>query len=396
VSTFLDEVLAYVQLGEPEQALLRELRPKLAPSFPKIADQFYAAVWASPKAAAVLASPEQVARLRTTLIDWMATGLVGPYDDKFYEKRSRIGRRHVQIGLAQQFMFTAMSVVRAGYHDEVVAIFGDDHASAQATSRAIDKLLDVELALMLRHYQLDSEERLVERERRIQADRITAMQTLSAGLAHEVRNPLNAARLQLELLMRRLRRQLGDDPKFLEPTELAEHEISRLTELLNDFLSFARPPELHRHGHDIVAICRHVLELERPLAQRRKVELSLTEPGPLMAHVDSGKIHQVIQNLVRNALEAAPAGGHVSVTISNHVENAVHVKVKDDGSGIPKDVLQRIYEPFFSTKEGGTGMGMAIVHSLVTLHGGRIDIDTGDRGTTFEIVLPQRAAVPTD
>lgn len=389
MSEFLDEVVAYVDLSEAEQSALRELHGKLEPYFPAIADRFYDAIWANPGAATVLANPEQVERLRKTLIDWMSTGLRGPYDERFYEKRSRIGRRHVQIGLKQQYMFTAMNVVRTAYTDYLAKLLPP--VDACQAIRVINKLLDIELALMLRHYQLDSEEKLVKRERNIQSDRLTAMRTLSAGLAHEVRNPLNAARLQLELLERRLRRQLGDDHKLVEPSELASHEIARLTTLLDDFLAFARPPELHLSDQDVGEICRHVVELERVLADKRGVTLELSAPQTTLAQIDSGKLHQVIQNLVRNALEATPPGGHVRLAVRGG-DNEVHLTVSDDGPGIPADVLPRIYEPFFSTKDTGTGMGMAIVHSLVTIHGGSIRVETGPKGTEFEIVVPQRHA----
>jgi signal transduction histidine kinase len=280
-----------------------------------------------------------------------------------------------------------MNVVRTSYLELLATLVPADQLPAAMS--AINKLLDIELAIMLRYYQLDSEERSVERERRMQADRLSAMQTLSAGLAHEVRNPLNAARLQLELLERRLRRTVHD-PKLVEPSELANHEIERLTHLLDDFLAFARPPELHRHDHDVVEICRHVVDLERPLAQLRQVELRLVDHAPVVAQVDSGKLHQVVQNLVRNGLEAAPSGGHVTIAIANGTENTVHIQIADDGPGIPSEVLPRIYEPFFSTKETGTGMGMAIVHSLVTMHGGKIAIATNQDGTTFDVAMPQR------
>jgi len=391
VTEFLAEVISYVELGEREIELLRELHPRLQPHFDAIANRFYEAVFDNPGAAAVISGPDQVARLRCSLVDWMSSGLLGPYDDKFYEKRSRIGRRHVQIGLAQQYMFTAMNVVRTAYLEHITAMYPSD--AACAVVRAVNKLLDIELAVMLRHYQLDSEEKLLQRERRIQADRLAAMQTLSAGLAHEVRNPLNAARLQLELLDRRLRRQFGEDSKLTEPTTLANHELERLTNLLNDFLQFARPPELHIHEHDVVEIGRHVIELEKPLADQRGITLEYVEKPPIIAQVDSGKFHQIVQNLVRNALEATPRGGHVGLAIENHnPENVVHIRVTDNGAGIPAEVLPRIYEPFFSTKETGTGMGMAIVHSLVTMHGGKIEIDTSPHGTRFDVSVPQRGA----
>jgi len=388
VNQFFAELLAYTGFRTDDAAQLRVLHPVLAPHFAAVAARFYDAVRSSPGASSVLTGPEQVERLRVTLIDWMSSGLLGPHDDRFYEKRSRIGRRHVQIGLAPQYMFTAMSVMRTGYHDHVFRELPPDEA--KAAMRAVDKLLDIELAIMLHHYQLDSDEKLVARERRSQTEKLTAMQTMSAGLAHEVRNPLNAAKLQLELLERRLRREC-DDPKLLEPTDLAQREIERLTALLNDFLTFARPSELHPQERDISAIVRQVVELEHVAAVAQHKDLRLVvAPDQLIARVDAAKIHQILLNLVRNGIEAVPPGGHVAVELLAE-EGRFVIRVQDDGPGIPLAVRHRIYEPFYSTKEGGTGLGMSIVHSLVVLHGGSIEIDTSPRGTRFDVAIPLRA-----
>jgi len=340
----------------------------------------------NPGASSVLEGEEQLERLRCTLVEWMASGLLGPYDAAFYEKRSRSGRRHVKIGLQQHYMFTAMNVLRTAYIDKITELYSS--AEACHVMRAVNKLLDAELAIMMRFYQIDSEDKLVQRERRVQSDRLAAMQTLSSGLAHEVRNPLNAAALQLELLERRLRRVI-EDAKLLEPIELANHELQRLTALLNDFLTFARPPELHTSEQDVVDIVRHVIELERPLAERRNVTLAMQSHEPVVANVDAGKLHQIIQNLVRNGLEATVDGGRVEVEVANGASGAFHIIVQDNGSGIPDEVLPRIFEPFFSTKESGTGMGMAIVHSLVAMHGGKIEIGTSSDGTTLDVELPR-------
>ncbi len=384
--TFLEEMLAYVGLDDRDRARLGELHGRLAPHFPAIAARFYDAVWANPGAASVLSGPEQVERLRVTLIDWMSTGLLGPYDERFYEKRSRIGRRHVQIGLAHHYMFASMNTVRTAYQELVQQLY--PAPESLDVLRAVHKLLDIELAIMVRHYQLDSDEKLIARERRMQADRILAMQTMSAGLAHEVRNPLNAAKLQLELLERRLRRQL-DDPRLVEPVGLAQKEIARLTELLNDFLAFARPPELHVQETDVSAIVRHVCDLQRVAADARGASLVLVSDPPISAFIDAAKLHQIVLNLVRNAVEAVTAGGHVTVEVEA-THDTFSVRVQDDGPGIPEGTRQRIFEPFFSTKEGGTGLGMSIVHSLVSLHGGRIDLDTSPRGTRFDVTIPRR------
>lgn len=387
MTDILEEILDYVGLDEADRHRLIALHPRLAPFFPRIAERFYHAVWSHPGAAQVLANPEQVERLRVTLIDWMSTGLLGPYDERFYEKRSRIGRRHVQIGLAHHYMFTAMNVVRTAYQDVIAELY--EPAEAGLIMRAVNRLLDIELAIMVRHYQLDSDEKLIARERRIQADRIAAMQTMTAGLAHEVRNPLNAAKLQLELLDRRLRRQL-DDARLLEPSSLAQREIERLTALLNDFLSFARPPGLDARETNIVEIVRHVCDLERVAAEARGATLELRgADAPITARVDAPKFHQIVLNLLRNAVEVISANGRITVELETDA-NDVILTVADTGPGIPEEVRARIFEPFFSTKETGTGLGMSIVHSLVALHGGTIDFTTGPQGTRFRLVLPRR------
>lgn len=387
MSTFLEDLLHYTGMGAADFDRLRELHPRLQPHFPAIAARFYEAVWANPGAATVLDGPAQVERLRISLIDWMSSGLLGPLDERFYEKRSRIGRRHVQIGLAHQYMFTSMNVVRTAYLDLISTLY--PAAEACSVGISVNKLLDIELAIMVRHYQLDSDEKLIARERRMQADRITAMQTMTAGLAHEVRNPLNAAKLQLALLERRLRRE-HDDPRLLEPSELAQKEIERLTALLNDFLAFARPPELHVQPYDVVELVRNVVELERVDAESRGATLQFVlSPEELSAHVDAHKVKQLILNLVRNAVEAVGPGGHITVELTATHDNFT-VRVQDDGPGIAPELQQRIYEPFFSTKEGGTGLGMSIVHSLVGLHGGRVELDSTSRGTRFDVTIPRR------
>ena len=380
----LDELLAYVAFDDADRRRLVALHAVLAPSFPAIAETFYAAVGRSPQTAAVRSSPAQ---LRLGLIDWMSTGLLGPYDEQFYEARARIRRRHVPIGLDHESRFIAINVVRIAYLDHILATLPPSEAAA--TLRSVEKLLDLELAIMVRHYHLDSEDRLVARARRAHAERITAMQTMTAGIAHEVRNPLNAAKLQLELLGRRLRKR-SDDERLVEPCELAQREIERLTLLLNDFLAFARPPQLVPEDRDLVQILEQLVELERVTADRRGVELSLTTSQPRMiAHVDAAKVHQLVHNLLRNAIEAVDEGGHVTVGLTGD-EHTVQVTVADDGPGIPEELRSRIYEPFFSTKSGGTGLGMSIVHSLVALHAGTIELTSSPDGTRFTIQLPRR------
>ncbi len=383
---YLQELKRYIGFGAEDAARLRQLHDEVEGELGAVTDHFYAVLMQHEGARAVITDgAAQVARLKRTLTDWVASGLTGPHDESYYERRSRIGRRHVAIGLPQQYMFTAMNVMRRDLHHLV-----GTHTPAGdriATHDAVDCLLDMELAIMLRHYQLEAEERLVRRERRSQDEKLIAVRTLSAGLAHEVRNPLNAAKLQLELLERRLRRSDGDQ-RLLDAAALVHQEIGRLSKLLDEFLSFARPADLASTPTNMIELVQHVAELERPGAEVRKVALVVHAPDQAVeAMVDGAKIHQVVQNLVRNAIEASPGGSQVDLSVAAF-DSGVAIRVRDQGPGIPANVLARIYEPFFSTKEGGTGMGMAIVHSLVMLHGGDIHVRSNG-GTEFEVRLPR-------
>ena len=385
VSLFLDDLLAYVALGDDDREELRKLHAVLEPYFSVIAKQFYAVALAHSETAAVIAASGDVAHLERTLVDWMSTGLLGPYDDRFCEKRSRIGRRHVEIGLPLRYMVTAMNVVRSEYQ-RLVALLLPSEQGVRAAIVA-NKLLDVELAILLHDYQLDSERELVAREQRIQAERLAAIQTLAAGLAHEIRNPLNAAMLQLELLERRLRGD-GVTDRALEPCALARAEIDRLADLLHDFIAFTRPPDLHIAEYDLAAIVSEVVDAERALASQRRAALAF-DAVPVVAEVDALKVHQIVQNLVRNALEAVAPGGHVAVAVDACADLA-RIRIDDDGPGIPDAIRARVFEPFFSTKASGTGLGMSIVHSLVALHGGTVDLQSSSSGAHVVIELPRR------
>jgi signal transduction histidine kinase len=386
VNAFVDEMVAYVELDAGDRAQLIALHDVIEPQFWAIADAFYAAARRHVGTAAIPSAADQIARLRSMLIDWMSTGLRGPYDDAFFAKRSRIGHRHVEIGFAQHDIILGMNLIRRAYRGVITATY--QPPAAHAVSDAVDKLLDLELALLLRDHQRDSEQRALGSERLRRLDQVQALKTLCAGLAHEVRNPVNSAKLQLALATRRLRR--GGDPTLLEPVELAGHEIDRLTTLLDEFLAFAQPAALNPQSEDVVALVRGIVEQDRERAEQRGAQLTFVAgPEPVVAEIDAAKIRQVVESLVHNAVEAVNAGGNASVAVIP-TDDHVHIRVTDNGPGIPTDVLPRIYEPFFSTKEGGTGMGLSIVHSLVALHHGTTDVTSSPAGTTFDVAVPRR------
>lgn len=225
----------------------------------------------------------------------------------------------------------------------------------------------------------------LERRTRL-AERLAAVGTMSAGLAHEIRNPLNSAQLQLRLLERRLHKH-AVDTKLMRPIELVQSELQRLSSLVHEFLDFARPSEPKLSDTELSEIVEHVMALESPRALEHGVTIELRTCEPVRVVADPGKIKQVLLNLVRNAVEAMPDGGVAILELEARDDGAL-LRVIDSGPGLPDDVLERIFEPFYSTKSEGTGLGMAICHSLVTQHGGDVRVLTGEQGTTVEVWLP--------
>lgn len=227
----------------------------------------------------------------------------------------------------------------------------------------------------------------LERRSRL-SQKLAAVGTLSAGLAHEIRNPLNAASLQLQLLERRVKR-IDDHEKLLEPVHVVVDEIARLARLVDDFLRFARPADLRARPLDVVALVKGLADLERPAAAQAGATLAFqSKVESLHIEGDPERLRQVFLNLIRNAVEAVSDGGTVTVDVGADGDG-VRVSVLDDGPGIEEEHLSRIFEPFFSTKEGGTGLGMAICHSAISLHGGDIEIHLpGAGGTEVRVTLP--------
>jgi PAS domain S-box-containing protein len=225
------------------------------------------------------------------------------------------------------------------------------------------------------------------RARRI--ERLASLGTMAAGLAHEIRNPLNAAHLQLTLLQRRMSRTPPDLEASRAAAELVGSEMKRLAALVQEFLQFARPQPLRLSNANLRATAEEIVALVEPEASTAGVELSFTPGQAIVSVYDEERVKQVLLNLLRNALEAAGRGGHVRVSVGVHDEAAC-LEVADTGPGIPADAP--VFEPFFTTKVGGTGLGLAIVHRIVTDHGGRITYTSRPGETVFHVCLPLAGA----
>ena len=238
---------------------------------------------------------------------------------------------------------------------------------------------------------LDVTEEVDLRKRSAEAEALAAIGTLTAGLAHEIRNPLNAASLQLQLLARRAKK-LPDEAAgtgILERVDVVRKELGRLTSMLGDFLGLARPQEVDREDVLMGELFREIAQLETEHCAEHGVELvhATCEKVPVIA--DRARVRQVIVNLIANAREAMAdnGGGRIELDASPGEDGWITVAVRDDGPGLPED--HEVFEPFVTTKAAGTGLGLAIVQKIVRLHGGEISLrNRPEGGAVAEFTLP--------
>src|ERR1700730_14034459 len=219
------------------------------------------------------------------------------------------------------------------------------------------------------------------------SERLAALGRITAGVAHEVKNPLNSMRLWLENLKESLPAEM--DSNAMQAVQVLDKEIDRLDAVVKRFLDFTRPMEVRLEATQLADILRDVIEIAQPQLRKAKVEVAQLLPIDVPeVYVDRALLKQAVLNLVLNALEAMPNGGKLHLVLSRRGEMA-EISVGDTGKGIAPENKKKIFQPFFTTRPGGSGIGLASTFRIVQLHNGSIDFTSElGRGTTFRIGLP--------
>jgi two-component system NtrC family sensor kinase len=221
-------------------------------------------------------------------------------------------------------------------------------------------------------------------------------------VAHEINNPLAGILTYAKLLKKRLSRAPTPDPENISMLDLMESESRRCGDIVKNLMTFARSTAMNREPADLNFVIGRCIKLVQHQLELKNIELQtqLDTHLPLI-RCDHGQIEQVILALVMNAIDAMPNGGNLTLgSRKGPGPDEIQLEVRDDGVGMPPDVLANLFEPFFTTKERGRGLGLglAISRNIVDRHGGRIEVASEPgRGTTFTITLPlQNTVAPTN
>ena len=248
------------------------------------------------------------------------------------------------------------------------------------TEIAVDE--EVHYAAVIR----DVSEKVRLHDKAVENERLATIGVTAAKLAHEIGNPLNSMTLSLQLLERRLANTASDE-KAAERVRGLRNEVARLTHLLQEFRNLSRRQNYRLAPTDLNHLVTEVLTAETENYTARGVRI-VHDSAPELSFVkaDADKLKQVLLNLCKNAVEAMPDGGTLTVRVQQDGNNQVHLHITDTGSGIPDDV--NIFEPFITTKPEGTGLGLAVVRQIIAAHGGELTYQSAlARGTTFTVTL---------
>ncbi len=371
------ELQDYVGWTEEDARRIAAVAPALEPVLPALIDDFYAEIERHPAARRVITGGEaQIERLKGTLLQWVRELLAGRYDAAYVERRWRVGWRHVEIGLDQVYTNVALSRLRAGLARALGESWSGAAAGLIETAASLHKLLDLDLAIIEDAYQAEYAARLQ------RSERLATLGQVAGGIAHELRNPLNVVKTSVYYL---LNARNPAPEKRDEHLRRIERHVGLADGVITTLSNFARMPLPRLVPVPLEPCVRESLE-DNPPGDGVGVELAFPPALP-PALADGDQLRIVFGNLIRNARDAMPSGGRLSVVARRDGEG-VEVGISDTGGGIAPADLARIMEPLYSTKARGLGLGLAISRTVLEKMDGRLRVESEPgRGSTFTVTL---------
>jgi len=376
------QLQSYVSWTDEDARRIEAVASLLEPHLPSLIDDFYAQIERHPEALKVITGGQaQIDRLKGTLIQWVRELLAGQYDESYVDRRWRVGWRHVEIGLAQVYTILALSRLRTGLGRALQESWNGELALLRETVHSLDKLLDLDLAIIEQAYQAESTLRLQRTER------LATLGQVAGGVAHELRNPLNVVKTSVYYL---LNARNSTPEKKIQHLERIERQVDLADGVITTLSNFARMPVPSLRPTLVEPCVREALEADPP-GPGIQVDLDLPASlAPVLADADQLRI--VFGNLIRNACDAMDPVGRLSIT-GTQVAQTVEVAIADTGVGIPDADLLQIMEPLYSTKARGLGLGLALVRAVLDKSGGGLSVESEPgRGSAFTVRL---IAAPT-
>jgi signal transduction histidine kinase len=268
-------------------------------------------------------------------------------------------------------------------------------AYAELEQRVQERTVALTVANNALHREIEARQRLeVERhhleDQARRAEHFALLGRLAAGVSHEIRNPLGVVFLQVDILTEDLQRlPLEYQAEMVQSLAEIKTHLARLDDLVQDYLSLVRVPAIQREPAEVGAVVEAFAQENSAMLAQRGITLQqqgLTQLGTIDLHQNT--FRRALLNLVHNAMDAMPQGGTLSLCGRRHAAQ-VQLEIRDTGPGIPAEYLSRIFEPLFTTKPGGTGLGLYIVHEIITAHDGTVAVQsTPGQGTSFTLTLP--------
>ena len=378
--TRIEELKRYAGFGEQDALLLLAIRAATGPAFAALAEEFCERIREHATAGEMDVDEPQIRALSASLELWVAGMCGGVYDEGYYERTEQAGRAQCRMGYPQHRLLTGMARLRISLLRIVDAHLKEE---AAPTREALNRILDIDLAIILEAYR-------VTEARARHAEKLSAFGNLAAGLAHEIRNPLNGALLHLVILERAIEAKAAEQDT-LQAARVVSTQIKRVASMLTEFLELARPQPLQLQSVSLFYLFQQVIELTSARAEAAGLTVLRELPtGDVEFRADYDKLTQVLLNLVQNAIEAAHSSGGSVVLRGRVGGRCVLIEVEDDGSGLPIPAVP-IFDAFLSTKQGAAGLGLATAQRIVSDHRGTLEASSESGKTTFLLTLPLEA-----
>lgn len=409
--------LEYFDLAKADLELLQRLRPVLEKHADGLVAAFYRHLLSFEPTRRLLADPKVKERLLHKQRGYLLS-LAGPQiDDRYIEGRRRIGEVHERIGLEPRWYLGAYALYASLLTPIVCEELGQDPANAERTLGALHKLLlfDAQIAMetyiarrerdleylnrelartghrLARDYEAQGAELRRTRERASAAERLASLGTLVAGLAHEIGTPMGVIQGHAKLLESSVE---GEQAQWRLQT--IREQVGRISRIIQSLLNIARPGRGTRTPVALDALLDTTLSFLSEKLKARRVEVVRSYEPVTSVLGDPERLQQLLLNLFLNATDAMPGGGELRVRLRPASGGEVEVRVADTGTGIPEADLERVFDPFFTSKPAGegSGLGLAVAQGIVTDHGGTIEVASEvGKGTEFRIVLPAQPSV---